>query len=398
MTLEQLAEQESQYVAHTYGRFPVAFESGKGCILTDTTGRRYIDLGAGIAVSALGYGDTKWARAVAKQAAKLAHTSNYYYTEPMISLAQKLCEATGYRKVFFANSGAEANEGAIKAARKYSFDKYHRRDRGGIITLKNSFHGRTVATLTATGQEVFHQSFFPFAEGFAYAPAGDIEALRALVDESTCAVMMEPVQGEGGVYPLDHDYVRAVFELAAERDLLVIFDEVQTGVGRTGTFLASEQYGVKPDITTLAKALGGGLPIGAVLFSEKTEAVLGKGDHGSTFGGNPVACAGANVVLDRVAKKSFLNRVKKKGERMMAAIRAFESPHVKDVRGMGLMIGVELDGMDAKDTALKLLGKGLLALTAGGNTLRLLPPLVIDDKTIDESLGILKEVLSLWGD
>ena len=297
MDSEKVMKRDGEYVLHTYNRSPVVLEKGHGLYAEGPEGQKYLDFTSGIGVNSLGYCDLAWAEAVSQQAHKLQHTSNLYYTAPCGKLAKKLCKRTGMSKVFFGNSGAEANEGAIKAARKYSVDHYGK-DRYNVITLVNSFHGRTLATLTATGQEVFHNYFGPFNEGFQYVPAGDIEALRELVDRHTCAVMMELIQGEGGVMALDPDYVQAVRALCDEKDLVLIVDEVQTGVGRTGTFLCCEHYNLKPDIVTLAKGLGGGLPIGAVLLNEKTAEGMGPGTHGSTFGGNPVVCAGAKSILD----------------------------------------------------------------------------------------------------
>ena len=293
MDSEKVIKRDNEYVLHTYNRNPVVLEKGHGLYAEGPEGQKYLDFTSGIGVNSLGYCDLAWAEAVSDQAHKLQHTSNLYYTAPCGKLAKKLCKRTGQSRVFFGNSGAEANEGAIKAARKYSVDHY-RKDRTTVITLVNSFHGRTIATLTATGQEVFHNYFGPFNEGFLYAPAGDIEALQELVDRNTCAVMLELIQGEGGVMALDPDYVQAVRKLCDEKDLVLIVDEVQTGVGRTGTFLCCEHYNLKPDIVTLAKGLGGGLPIGAVLLSEKVAGGMGPGTHGSTFGGNPVVCAGCD--------------------------------------------------------------------------------------------------------
>ena len=287
MDSEKVIKRDNEYVLHTYNRNPVVLEKGHGLYAEGPEGQKYLDFTSGIGVNSLGYCDLDWAEAVSQQAHKLQHTSNLYYTAPCGKLAKKLCKRTGMSKVFFGNSGAEANEGAIKAARKYSFDHYGK-GRDVVITLVNSFHGRTIATLTATGQEVFHNYFGPFNEGFLYAPAGDIEALEELVDRTTCAVMLELIQGEGGVMALDPDYVQAVRALCDEKDLVLIVDEVQTGVGRTGTFLCCEHYNLKPDVVTLAKGLGGGLPIGAVLMNEKVAEGMGPGTHGSTFGGNPV--------------------------------------------------------------------------------------------------------------
>ena len=325
---------------------------------------------------------------MSQQAHKLQHTSNLYYTAPCGKLAKKLCKRTGMSKVFFGNSGAEANEGAIKAARKYSFDKYGA-GRYNVITLVNSFHGRTLATLPATGQEVFHTYFGPFNEGFQYVPAGDIEALRELVDRHTCAVMMELIQGEGGVMALDPEYVQAVRALCDEKDLVLIVDEVQTGVGRTGTFLCCEHYNLKPDIVTLAKGLGGGLPIGAVLMNEKVAEGMGPGTHGSTFGGNPVVCAGANVVVDRL-DQSFLAQVSERAVQLRAGLAKL--PHVKNISGIGLMVGIEFFDVQAADVLAACREKGLLVLTAK-TRLRLLPPLTVSEHEVDMALEVLAEVL-----
>ena len=318
MDSEKVIKRDNEYVLHTYNRNPIALEKGHGLYAEGPEGQKYLDFTSGIGVNSLGYCDLTWAEAVSEQAHKLQHTSNLYYTAPCGKLAKKLCKRTGMNKVFFGNSGAEANEGAIKAARKYSFDHYGK-GRDVVITLVNSFHGRTIATLTATGQEVFHNYFGPFNEGFVYTTAGDIEGLRELVDRHTCAIMLELIQGEGGVMALDPEYVQAVRALCDEKDLVLIVDEVQTGVGRTGTFLCCEHYNLKPDIVTLAKGLGGGLPIGAVLLNEKTAEGMGPGSHGSTFGGNPVVCAGANVVVDRM-DQSFLANVSERAVQLRAGL------------------------------------------------------------------------------
>ena len=389
MTFEEIKQGEETYIMHTYGRFSIALDHGKGATLWDTEGKKYIDLTSGIGVNSLGYCDLDWAEAVSEQAHKLQHTSNLYYTAPCGKLAKKLCKRTGMSKVFFGNSGAEANEGAIKAARKYSVDHY-RKDRTTVITLVNSFHGRTIATLTATGQEVFHNYFGPFNEGFLYAPAGDIEALEELVDRTTCAVMLELIQGEGGVMALDPDYVQAVRKLCDEKDLVLIVDEVQTGVGRTGTFLCCEHYNLKPDVVTLAKGLGGGLPIGAVLMNEKVAEGMGPGTHGSTFGGNPVVCAGANVVVDRM-DQSFLANVNERAVQLRAGIAKL--PHVKSISGIGLMVGIEFYDVKAADVLAACREAGLLVLTAK-TRLRLLPPLTLSEHDVDMALDILRDVLT----
>ena len=382
----------NEHVMHTYGRLPIVLEKGSGREAVDENGKEYIDFGSGIGTNSLGYCDDKWADAVCAQVRSIQHTSNYFYTKVQADFAARLCEAAGYTNVFFGNSGAEANECAIKIARKYSFDKYGK-GRHTIVTLVNSFHGRTIATLSATGQEVFHNYFFPFVEGFVNIPANDIDALKKLIaeDKTICAVMFEFVQGEGGVNPLNKDFVAEIFRLCGENDILTVADEVQTGVGRTGTFLTSEQYGVKPDITTLAKGIAGGVPMGACLASEKCAEVLSKGTHGSTFGGNPIACAGANAVLDRVTAKGFLDEVKAKGEYFRKKL--MEIPEVEGVDGLGLMLGVRLKTKKAADILSAAAEKGLLILTAK-DKLRFLPPLTITYEEIDKGMEILKELLA----
>ena len=392
MNLEIMRNIDEHYVMPTYGRSPVLFVRGKGAKLFDADGREYIDFGSGIGVNSLGYADRKWVHAVQAQAKQLAHVSNLYYSPNYILLAEALCNIAGMEQVFFGNSGAEANEGAIKLARKYSFDKYGK-GRHTIVTLVNSFHGRTLTTLSATGQDVFHNYFFPFTEGFKFVPANDIAALEAALDGTVCAVMLEPVQGEGGVMPLDREFFQKAAALAAEKDILLICDEVQTGTGRTGTFLASQQYGVKPDIVTLAKGLGGGLPIGAFLCNKKLAGVMGKSSHGSTFGGNPIACAGALAVLERLSEPGMLETVASRGEYIRGKIRGFMDPHIGDVRGMGLMIGVELVGVEVADLLTKLRENGLIALSAK-SVLRLLPPRTITKAETDKGLAALKKTLA----
>ena len=306
MSSESTIKKFNEHVMQSYGRYPLAMKQGEGRRCTDEHGREYIDFGSGIGTNSLGYCDEKWADAVCAQARTLQHNSNYYYTAVQAEFAEKLCAVSGYDKVFFGNSGAEANECAIKVARKYSFDKYGK-GRHNIITLVNSFHGRTIATLSATGQDVFHNYFFPFVEGFINVEANNIADLKAKLDDTVCAVMIEYVQGEGGVNKLDKDFVDAIYELCAPKDILVIADEIQTGVGRTGKFLAGDHYGKKADITTLAKGIAGGLPMGACLVNEKLAGVLTAGTHGSTFGGNPIACAGGLAVLDRIESEGSLH-------------------------------------------------------------------------------------------
>lgn len=390
MDSEKVIKRDNEYVLHTYNRSPIVLEKGHGLYAEGPEGQKYLDFTSGIGVNSLGYCDLAWAEAVSQQAHKLQHTSNLYYTAPCGKLAKKLCKRTGMSKVFFGNSGAEANEGAIKAARKYSVDHYGK-DRYNVITLVNSFHGRTLATLTATGQEVFHNYFGPFNEGFQYVPAGDIEALRELVDRHTCAVMMELIQGEGGVMALDPEYVQAVRALCDEKDLVLIVDEVQTGVGRTGTFLCCEHYNLKPDIVTLAKGLGGGLPIGAVLASKKVADTMGPGSHGSTFGGNPVVCAGGCAVLDAM-DDAFMRNVNARAAQLREGLASL--PYVASVSGMGLMVGIAFaDDVKAADVRAACERKGLLVLTAK-TRLRLLPPLILSEADVAKALAILDDVLS----
>lgn len=383
-------EQFDSHVMQTYDRLPLVMESGSGRTCTDEDGKRYLDFGSGIGTNSLGYCDPAWADAVCAQVRSMQHTSNYYYTKVQADFAERLCQITGYKRVFFGNSGAEANECAIKLARKYSFDKYGA-GRNVIITLRNSFHGRTMATLSATGQDCFHDYFFPFPEGFVYAEANDIDDLLKKMHNNVCAVMLEYIQGEGGVVPLDSKYVDQLYDFCAKRDILVIADEVQTGVGRTGTFLAGEQYAKKADITTLAKGLGGGLPIGACLANGKCADVLTKGMHGSTFGGNPVVCAGGLAVLEQVAKPDFLAQVLAKGAHIRAALRDCEE--VTEITGLGLMLGLTLKTKQAADVKQAAFQRGLLVLTAK-DKVRLLPPLNITIGELDSGLAILKECLS----
>lgn len=380
-------ELDNQYVAHAYGRFDVALTKGQGSTLYDEDGKKYIDFGSGIGVTAFGINDPIWTKAVEEQLHRVQHTSNLYYTAPCAKLAQLLCEKSGMKKVFFGNSGAEANEGAIKFARKYSFDKYGA-GRSTIITLVNSFHGRTITTLAATGQDSFHTVFDPFTPGFKYCPANDIEALQAAATDDVCAVLFECVQGEGGVNNLSPTFVSAIAKLAKEKDILIAVDEVQTGNGRTGTYFAYQQYGITPDIVTTAKGLGGGLPIGAVLFGEKLQDTMTPGSHGSTFGGNPVVAAGACSIVERI-DDDFLSEVQRKSEKIRTALVKVKG--IKSISGMGLMLGIETD-KPAGEVAKACLANGLLILTAK-TKLRLLPALNISDAELDEGLEILKGVL-----
>ncbi|MDB2018621.1 aspartate aminotransferase family protein [[Clostridium] symbiosum] len=391
MTYQELKDEEQLYLMHTYGRFPAALDHGKGATLWDIDGKKYIDLTSGIGVSSLGHDNEALVSALNEQAHKLLHASNLYLTEPMVQVAKELVTSCGMGKIFFSNSGAEANEGMIKLARKYSYDKYGE-GRNKIITLKQSFHGRTVTTLKATGQEKFHQYFYPFTEGFDYAAANDIEELKDKADDSVCAVMMELIQGEGGVLPLDKEYVQQAAEFCRAKDILFLIDEVQTGIGRTGSLFCYEQYGVKPDVVSMAKGLGGGVPVGAVMASEICADVLGAGTHGTTFGGNPFCCAAARTVLSVVNKPEFLKEVQRKGEYLKNAILAIGSDKIKTVRGMGLMLGIVVDKESRTGMVNRLLEKGVLALTAGKETIRLLPPLVISYEEMDSAVAVMKEV------
>ena len=381
-------ELDNEYIAHSYGRFDVCLTKGKGSTLYDEQGKKYIDFGSGIGVSAFGICDDEWVNAVSEQLNKVQHTSNLYYTEPCAVLAKMLCEKTGMKRVFFANSGAEANEGAIKFARKYSFDKYGE-GRSTIFTLIDSFHGRTITTLAATGQDMFHTTFGPFTPGFKYCPANDSEALKQMITNDVCAVMFECIQGEGGVNILTPEFVSAIKDIAEKNDILMIVDEVQTGNGRTGKYFAYENYGITPDIVSTAKGLAGGLPMGAVLFSEKLKDAVTPGSHGSTFGGNPIAAAGAISIVKRLDDE-FLAEVSRKGDYIKQNLLSIKG--VKSVDSMGLMLGISTD-KDAGEIAKSCLENGLLVLTAHKNKVRLLPALNISYDEINQGLKILKEVI-----
>lgn len=383
-------EQFNAHVMGSYGRFDLVLEKGENQCATDENGKQYIDFGSGIGTNSLGYCNEDWVNAVCDQVKSLQHTSNYYYTKVQADFAEKLSEATGLKNMFFCNSGAEANECAIKIARKYSFDKYGK-GRHNIITLVNSFHGRTMCTLSATGQEVFHNYFFPFVEGFRYVEANNIEDLKAKLDDTVCAVMFEYIQGEGGVMALEQSFVDEIFSLCEKMDVLTIADEVQTGVGRTGKFLAGDNFGKKADIITLAKGIAGGIPMGACLAGDKCANVLTPGTHGSTFGGNPIACAGGLAVLKKASDDDFLAEVTAKGKYIKEKV--LKMPNVKSISGMGLMIGIELEnGKEAKNIVKDALDKGLLLLTAK-DKVRLLPPLTISYEELDKGLKILEELL-----
>ncbi len=387
MNSNEIKKLDKEKIVGTYGRYDMAADHGHSarCISADGTG--YIDFTSGIGVNSLGFCDEKWVAAVTEQLGKLQHVSNLFYTEPQVKVANILTSRTGLKKVFFGNSGAEANEAAIKTARKYG-NTVKGEGANQIITLNNSFHGRTMATITATGQEHYHHFFDPFVGGFKYCDANDTAGLEKLADDSVCAIMMEMIQGEGGVVPLDREFVKAAEKICREKDILFIIDEVQTGIGRTGKLFAYEHFDVKPDIVTFAKGIGGGLPIGGTLFSEKCCDILQPGDHGTTYGGNPVACAGALAVLERI-DDDFLKEVEEKGAYMKEKILGFSG--VKGVTGMGLMMGISIEG-DAAETVRKALKNGLMSLTAK-DKIRLLPPLTIEYGDIYKGLAILEDAL-----
>jgi len=375
---------------NTYKRTGLVLDHGKGATLYTNDGAEYIDFTAGIGVNSLGHGHPKLVKAIADQAARLIHVSNYFMTDVSTRLSERLADMAGMDKVFFCNSGAEANEGLIKIARKYGSAK--KPEKNLIVTLKGSFHGRTVTTVTATGQDKFHQFFGPFTPGFVYVEANNIAALDAALTENVCAFLFEPIQGEGGVNPLNADYLKAAEALCGKRDILFVADEVQTGIGRTGAFLAYQKMGIHPDMVGVAKGLAGGVPVGAVLAKGPSADVLQPGDHGTTFGGNPLAAAAANVVLDELSSPRFMAEVERKGEKIRTTVRSWKNPLVKEVRGMGLMIGIGVS-VPPGDVVAACRADRLLILTAGDDTLRLLPPLVISDAEIDRGLEILKTTL-----
>jgi acetylornithine/N-succinyldiaminopimelate aminotransferase len=390
----------NDFFMHNFHRLPVVFTGGKGAWLFDTAGKKYLDFSAGIAVNCLGHAYPPLVKAIAEQAAKCNHVCNYYQTDTAAAFAEKLvaaCSGSGMKNLFLGNSGAEANEAACKIARKYSLKKYGP-GRHTIVTLRGSFHGRTITMLAATGQDSFHKDFGPFTPGFTYIPGGDIDALEKALDAKTVAgLLIEAVQGESGIRPQSPEFIEAAARLCAERDILLMFDEIQCGLGRTGSFLALEQYRcggkpIKADIITLAKGLAGGLPAGAVLAGEKAADVFEVGDHNSTFGGNPVAAAAGQVVLETINNPAFLAEISRKGEKIMAAIREWNHPAVGEVRGRGLMIGIDID-RDAWPVLEAGIARGILILAAGQKTLRLLPPYTITDSEIDQGLEILQKLL-----
>lgn len=384
-----IIDMDNTYVAHSYGRYPICITSGSGSRLYDENGKEYIDFGTGIAVNSFGIADDMWKQAVIEQINKVQHTSNLYYTEPCAKLAEMLCEKTGLSRVFFSNSGAEANECAIKAARRYAFLKYGD-GHSTIITLKNSFHGRTITTLSATGQEHYHEEFKPFTEGFVYAEPDNIDDIKRLASDNKCiAVMLEIVQGEGGVCPLDKTFVQAVRQYTEENDMLLIVDEVQTGNGRSGMLYSYMNYDILPDIVSTAKGLAGGLPLGATILGEKVKDIFTPGTHGSTFGGNPVCAAAAISILSRIDDK-LLNEVREKSKLIFAELDGAKG--VESISGMGLMIGIKC-GKPANEVVKTCMDKGLLVLTAK-DKVRLLPALNIELKTLTDGIKILKEAIA----
>ena len=386
--MNSIISKDKQYVAGTYNRFPVEIISGKGSEVFDTNGKRYIDMGSGIGVTSFGLCDEQWKQAVSDQLCAVQHMSNLYYTQPCAELAKLLCEKTGMKKVFFSNSGAEANECAIKVARKYAAEKKGS-EYSVIITLKNSFHGRTLTTLSATGQEHYHELFQPLTPGFVHVEAGNLDELADTVKKHKVAgILLECVQGEGGVIALDGDYIRGVEKIAKENDIILMIDEVQTGNGRSGMLYAYMNYDISPDVVTTAKGLGGGLPIGAAILSEKVENVLGFGDHGSTYGGNPVCCAGAISVISRIDNK-LLADVKRKSDYIFSELKGAKG--IDSVSGLGLMIGFLPSGKNASDIVKKCIEKGVLCLTAK-NKVRLLPALNISDELLHEAISVIKEI------
>jgi len=394
MLTEELKEAADKYLMQTYSRQPISIVRGRGTKVYDLEGREYLDFVGGIAVNILGHGHPDLVHAIQRQAAQLIHTSNLYYTEPQVKLAQVLVDHSFADRAFFCNSGAEANEAAIKLARRYGHER-HGASRSEIITMKNSFHGRTLAMITATGQEKVQKGFEPLLPGFAYAPFNDFSAIEALVNDQTAAIMLEPIQGEGGVHVADRDYLKNLRELCTQKDILLIFDEVQTGMGRTGTFFAYEQLGVQPDIMTLAKGLGGGVPIGACLAKESVAAAFVPGAHASTFGGNPLACAAALTVCRLLLEGRILDHAKRMGEYLAKGLADCKERYrtVREVRGLGLLQGMELQ-IEPKTVVTDALARGVLINAAGERTLRLAPPLIITQQDIDKLIDVLGAILN----
>jgi len=394
LSSQDIMDKGQEYVMNTYGRFPIAPVKGKGCYLWDANGKQYLDFVGGIAVCLLGHCPDILNQTLREQSEQLWHVSNLYWIKPQVELAEKLVQASGMGKAFFCNSGAEANEAAIKLARKY-FYRQKEGKRNTIIVFKNSFHGRTLATLTATGQPKYQEGFAPLPPGFVYAEFNQLDTVEALLDDSICAIMLEPIQGEGGIQPADLSFLRGLREICDQEGILLIFDEVQCGMGRSGKLLAYQAYGVQPDIVTLAKGLGGGFPIGAMLASEKAANGFAPGDHASTFGGNPLATALACKVVDTVASQEFLAQVEKIAEYFYQALLSISDPRITAVRGRGLMLGIEFN-TEVRELVEICMEKGLLLLGAGPKVLRFVPPLVVSEMEINQAIGILKGALMEW--
>ena len=387
----KLIEEANKYLFQNYGRLPYFFEKGEGCYLYDEKGKKYLDMLSGIAVNALGYNHPKLTDAICQQASKIIHISNLFYIKPQIEVAKILSENSFGGKVFFCNSGAEANEALIKLVRRYFYDK--KQEKYEIITFEGSFHGRTLATVTATAQPKYHEGFYPLVEGFKYAKFNDINSVKNLITDKTAAILIELVQGEGGVNPADKEFIKELYNLCREKDILFTVDEVQTGIGRTGKLFAYQHFDIQPDIISLAKGLGGGVPIGAIIAKDEIAKSFVPGTHASTFGGNYLSTVAAKVVLEEVLSEGFLDRVQKVGEYLKNALKVFGYP----VKGLGLMVGMDLPkDIPAKEVMKKSLEKGLIVGTAGENTLRFVPPLIITEKQVDEAVDILKEVLNVY--
>lgn len=390
--MEELAARGGKVVMNTYSRFPIAFDHGKGMYVWDADGKKYLDFVAGIAVNSLGYGHERLGEKIAEQAMKLIHVSNLYYTEPQIKLAEMICEHSGFDKVFFCNSGAESIEAALKICRKYaSMKSKPGRD---IITMEHSFHGRTYGAVTATGQEKYQKGLAPLMPGIKHVPFNDIEALKAAVDKNTCGILLEPVQGEGGIHPADKEYLRAVRKICDENDIVLVFDEIQCGVGRCGELFAHQVLGVTPDAATFAKGLAGGVPIGALMATNKLAEAFKPGDHASTFGGNPLATSAGTVVLDELFNNGLLENVKKQGEYLKNKLLELKGkyPIIKDVRGIGLMQGIEL-GIPVAPVIAECINNGLLLVGAGTNVIRFVPALIVKSGDIDEAMRILEKAI-----
>ncbi|QGU00821.1 N-acetylornithine aminotransferase [Candidatus Syntrophocurvum alkaliphilum] len=394
MTNKDIMDKGQQYVMNTYGRFPITMVKGEGAYLWDVDGKQYLDFVGGIAVCSLGHCNNDLQKVLKEQATKLWHTSNLYWIKPQVELAEKLVNLSGMGKAFFCNSGAEANEAAIKLARKYFYRKKEG-NKNEIVVFNNSFHGRTLATVTATGQPKYQEGFAPLPTGFAYAEFNNIDSVKNVVNENTCAIMVEAIQGEGGITPADLNFLQEIRKICDQQNLLLIFDEVQTGIGRTGEFFSYQTYGVTPDIITLAKGLGGGFPIGAMLATDDAANGFAPGDHASTFGGNYLATVVANEVVDTISEQQFLDNVDKAAEQLFKGINELNDSRIKNIRGKGLMLGIEFD-TEVKDLISICMNKGLLLIGAGTHVLRFVPPLNIKSLEITQAVSILKEALKEW--